>query len=152
MPAIILITDIKAPVETVFDLARSIDLHKQSMQHTNEKAVAGRLSGLIEEGETVTWEAKHFFKKRRLTSKIIAMTKPFHFRDEMTEGDFKLLQHDHFFTQKGAFTEMKDIFMYKAPYGVLGRMIELIFLTRYLKKLLAQRNQLLKKIAEASAA
>ena len=40
MPTITLTTIIKAPIENVFDLARSIDLHQHSMQHTKEKAVA----------------------------------------------------------------------------------------------------------------
>ncbi len=123
-------------------------MHQQSMQHTNEKAVAGRLSGLIEEGETVTWEAKHFFKKRRLTSKIVAMTYPSYFRDEMIEGDFALLEHDHYFISKDGGTEMKDVFLYKAPYSFFGKMISWLFLNRYLKKLLVQRNTIIKQEAE----
>lgn len=47
-------TFIDAPVERCFDLARSIDLHKISLEHTNEKAVAGKTAGLIEPGESVT--------------------------------------------------------------------------------------------------
>lgn len=62
MPTITLVTIINAPVQTVFDLARSIDMHRHSMAHTNEKPVAGRLSGLIEDGGTVTREARYFFK------------------------------------------------------------------------------------------
>lgn len=39
---------INADLKTVFDLARNIDLHQISTKHTNEKAIAGRVSGLIE--------------------------------------------------------------------------------------------------------
>ena len=60
MPKINLTTTIDAPIERVFDLARSIDLHKLSTKKTNEEAVNGKTSGLIELGETVTWRAKHF--------------------------------------------------------------------------------------------
>ncbi|MBL4755322.1 MAG: cell division protein, partial [Flavobacteriales bacterium] len=42
MPKINLTTKIKAPVERVFDLARSIDLHILSTTGTHEKAVAGK--------------------------------------------------------------------------------------------------------------
>jgi len=149
MPVIELTTFIKAPINKVFDLARNIDLHQQSMKHTNEKAVAGRLSGLIEEGETVTWEARHFFKTRRLTSKIVAMKPPSYFRDEMIEGDFVLLQHDHYFTRKNNGTEMKDVFIYKAPYAFFGSIISWLFLTRYIKRLLLKRNDLLQQMAES---
>lgn len=148
MPTIELITHINAPIQLVFDLSRDLDLHRQSMEHSKEKAIAGRLSGLIEEGETVTWEAKHFFKIRHLTSKIVSMKAPFYFRDEMIEGDFLFLHHDHFFAHLNGITEMKDVFAYKAPYGILGRLIEFFFLTRYLKQLLISRNLMLKAHAE----
>jgi ligand-binding SRPBCC domain-containing protein len=149
MPVIILTTIINAPVERVFDLARDLDIHQQSMRHTNEKAVAGRLSGLIEAGETVTWEAKHFFKTRRLTSKIVAMKPPFYFRDEMIAGDFILLEHDHYFSSRQGGTEMKDVFTYKAPYNLLGRIAERLFLSRYLRQLLVKRNGIIKTHAES---
>ena len=51
---------IKAPIEIVFDNCRNIDIHQYSASKTNEKAIAGRTSGLINKGETVTWEGKHF--------------------------------------------------------------------------------------------
>jgi ligand-binding SRPBCC domain-containing protein len=148
MPIINLTTIINAPVAKVFDLARSIDLHQQSMAHTYEKAIEGTISGLINEGETVTWEAKHFFRTRRLRSKITSMKPYSYFRDEMLEGDFKLLEHDHYFTTIDGGTEMKDAFYFKAPYGWLGRIAELLFLTRYLRNLLMARNAIVKKEAE----
>ncbi|WP_255562494.1 hypothetical protein [Pedobacter sp. D749] len=48
MPTIILKTLINAPIGRCFDLARSIDLHLQSMQSSGEKAIAGKNSGLID--------------------------------------------------------------------------------------------------------
>jgi len=68
MPKIELKTEIKAEKEIVFDLSRSIDLHKISIEHTNEEAIAGRTSGLIGMNETVTWRAKHFGIYQKLTS------------------------------------------------------------------------------------
>ena len=64
MPLIKLTTFVQAPLERVFDLSRSIDLHKFSMSRFEEKPVGGRLSGLIEAGESVTWQAKHLMKVR----------------------------------------------------------------------------------------
>ncbi|MES1224732.1 MAG: cell division protein, partial [Bacteroidota bacterium] len=52
MPSIHLTTFIAAPVERVFDLSRSITLHKISASHTDEKAIAGITSGLINVNET----------------------------------------------------------------------------------------------------
>jgi hypothetical protein len=70
VPSIYLQTQINAPVERCFDLSRSIDLHMISTSYSEEKAVEGVTSGLIGQGETVTWEAKHFGIIQRLSSKI----------------------------------------------------------------------------------
>jgi len=56
----------------VFNLSRSIDLHKISTADTNEEAVAGKTAGCIGMGESVTWKAKHFGVTQLLTSKITA--------------------------------------------------------------------------------
>lgn len=51
MPLIELHTEISAPRERVFDLARSVDAHLDSAGATRERAVAGVTSGLIGSGE-----------------------------------------------------------------------------------------------------
>lgn len=81
MPKITLHTRIKADIQTCFDLARDIDFHQRSMEASNERAVAGKTSGLIELGESVTWEAKHFGIRQRLTSKITICDAPTYFVD-----------------------------------------------------------------------
>src|SRR5512147_1188258 len=97
MPTIHLTTFIPAPVKRVFDLSRSISLHKLSMQHTKEQAIAGVTSGLIKKDETVTWKAKHFFKTRVFTSKVTEMLPFEKFTDTMVQGDFKSFEHEHYF-------------------------------------------------------
>src|SRR5215211_7351415 len=97
MPTIHLTTFISAPIERVFDLARSIDLHKRSLSHTKEEAVAGTTTGLINLNETVTWKARHLGKTRFFKSKITALEKLNSFSDEMAEGDFKSFLHEHHF-------------------------------------------------------
>jgi hypothetical protein len=52
-------TEIAAPIERVFDLARDIDLHERSMAQTDEQAVGGRTTGRIGPGQTVTFRARH---------------------------------------------------------------------------------------------
>src|SRR5882672_3738333 len=97
MPVIVLTTEINAPIEICFDLARSIDFHKHSVSHTSEKAVGGVVTGLIGAGEEVTWQARHFGIWLSLTSQITAFDRPSHFRDSMKCGPFKRFDHDHFF-------------------------------------------------------
>ena len=150
MPVIQLITSIIAPVEKVFDLSRDLSLHAVSMKHTNEKAIAGRTSGLIKEGETVTWQARHLFKTRMLTTKITLMKPYTFFIDEMIQGDFKYMKHEHHFQYKDGITSMKDIFCFESPYGILGKLANSVFLTGYMKRLLILRNSIIKEYAESS--
>lgn len=148
MPTIILITKIKAPKKAVFNLSRNIDFHQLSTHKTNEKAIAGKTSGLIELGETVTWRAKHLGVYQELTSKITEMEPYNHFRDEMVKGIFKSIKHQHIFNEEHGFTTMKDIFFYKSPLGVLGKLADSLFLKNYLKQFLIRRNKLIKNTLE----
>jgi len=148
MPRIELTTIIAAPIERVFDLARSIDAHAASQASHGERAVAGRTSGLIEEGEHVTWEAVHLGMRQRLTSRIVTMQRPTYFRDCMTQGAFQRMGHDHIFESTPTGTVMKDVFDYTSPFGLLGRFTDWLFLERYMRRLLTERNQVLKQQAE----
>jgi ligand-binding SRPBCC domain-containing protein len=149
MPSIHLTTFIAAPAERVFDLARSIDLHRKSMAHTGEEAIAGTSNGLIGLDETVTWKAKHLYKTRILKSKITAMVRPLSFTDEMVSGDFRSLKHQHHFKSIGNGTLLIDLFDFESPWGVLGNWANLLFLTNYMKRLLEQRNKMIKEYAES---
>lgn len=149
MATIILETKIKAPILRCFDLSRSIDLHKISTAHTNEVAIAGCTQGLIEFGEFVTWEAIHFGIKQKLSTKITEFNSPVHFKDEQIRGIFKFMKHDHFFKEDGKYTIMKDVFSFKAPLPIFGRLAEIIFVKKHLRNLLLQRNQVIKDFAES---
>jgi hypothetical protein len=70
MSLIELSTLISAPREQVFDLARSIEAHQDSTEGTKEQAVAGVTHGLIGLNDEVTWEARHFGVRQRLTVRI----------------------------------------------------------------------------------
>ncbi|HEX8546653.1 MAG TPA: SRPBCC family protein [Cytophagaceae bacterium] len=128
MPTIILQTFINSDIETCFDLSRSIDLHKISTSHTNEKAIAGTTSGLINLDEFVTWEVVHFGVKQRLTTKITQFNRPIHFRDEQVKGAFRYFKHDHYFEKRGDKVLMRDVFDFKSPLGLLGKLVDQLVL------------------------
>jgi ligand-binding SRPBCC domain-containing protein len=139
---------IDAPVERCFDAARDLDLHVTSMAHTNERAVAGRTTGLIELNEEVTWRGRHFGVTQHFTSRITAFDRPRHFRDEMLRGAFQSFVHDHFFVAEGTRTKMSDVLVFRAPLGVLGRIAEQLVLRRYLQQLLRDRAVVIREAAE----
>ncbi|KQS91956.1 SRPBCC family protein [Chryseobacterium sp. Leaf394] len=148
MSKIHLTTIIQADIQTVFDLARDIDLHQKSTFQTGEVAIAGRTSGLIELGETVTWRAKHLGVVQTHTSKITAMEKPYHFTDIMIKGTFKCFKHQHIFRQDGKNTVMTDILEFESPFGIFGKLFNYFFLKNYMTKFLIERNKLIKITAE----
>jgi len=150
MPKIELFTEIHAPIEKVFDLSRSIDLHIESTKQTGEHAIAGRTSGLIELGETVTWRARHFGIWQSLTSKITDYNYPTFFADEMMSGAFKSFRHEHHFLVVDNGTLMRDVFAFESPFGILGRRFNWLILTKYMTKLLLERNRVIKLVAESN--
>ncbi|SES30335.1 hypothetical protein SAMN05518872_107180 [Psychrobacillus sp. OK032] len=99
-------------------------------------------------GDSVTWEAIHFGVKQKLTAKIIEMAAPHTFTDVMVRGAFHSFTHIHEFTESNGGTIMKDTFEYTAPFGVLGKIADKLFLKRYMKNFIISRASELKKIAE----
>jgi ligand-binding SRPBCC domain-containing protein len=148
MPVIEIETLIEAPAEIVFDLSRSIDLHKLSTAKTNEEAIAGVTTGLISMNESVTWRARHFGVYQTLTSKITEFDRPKYFVDEMVKGTFRSFKHEHNFQQQNGTTVMRDIFDYKSPFGFFGQLADILFLKRYMSRLLINRNEMIKEFAE----
>jgi len=150
MPIIVTRLFIQAPAAVCFDLARSIDIHMASTSHTQERAVGGRTSGLIELGESVTWEAVHLGIRQRLTARITAFERPTRFVDEMVSGAFSRFRHEHRFEESADGTWMIDTFDYTSPLGPLGRLADRLFLRAYMEDLLKRRNRYIQYCAEGS--
>ncbi|WP_163101631.1 SRPBCC family protein [Peribacillus alkalitolerans] len=139
---------IKAPVEVCFDLARNVDIHTQTTSQTKERAVGGVTKGLLEQGDTVTWEAIHFGIKQKLTAKVTLMEKPHKFVDIMVEGAFQSFVHTHRFIEEVDGTIMIDTFQYKSPFGQIGVVADKLFLENYMRAFIVSRAKALKNIAE----
>ncbi|MFI1772121.1 SRPBCC family protein [Thalassobellus citreus] len=149
MPTIKIKTEIHSDKKKCFDLARNIELHQESLEFSEEKAIAGKTKGLIGKDEWVCWEAKHLGFVQHLTSKITEFDEPNYFVDEMVMGAFKSFRHEHRFEETNAGTEMIDVFHFESPLGILGKIANTLFLKKYMKSLLKTRSQFLKEKAEA---
>ncbi len=149
MTKIILHTKIIAPVERCFLLSLSVDLHKGSTAQTNEKAIAGVTSGLMQLNDVVTWEAKHFGIVQHFTSKITVYQKPNYFVSEMQKGAFKRFHHQHIYKTEGSDCIMTDELDFEAPLGILGKIAMTLAVKNHIKKLLLTRNEFIKSVAES---
>ena len=151
MPLIHLETFIEAPRELCFDLARSVDVHMASTDHTGERAIGGVTSGLMNLNDEVTWEGTHFGLRQHLTSRITAFDRPRMFIDEMQRGAFKHWRHTHLFESRTGGTLMIDDADYASPLGLLGRIFDKLLLEKHMTELLIKRNNHIKKVAERTA-
>ena len=142
-------TEIKAPAERCFLLSLSVDLHTKSAVRSGEKAISGITKGIMKLNDTVTWEARHFGIRQRLTSKISASSFPNYFISTMVKGPFKKIHHQHIFHATDAGTTMTDLFEFEAPFGIFGKLAEKIFLAAYMTKFLLKRNAFIKHVAES---
>ena len=151
MGRIELTTRILAPPERCFDLSRSVDVHVASTSRSGERAVAGVTSGMLGLGDEVTWRARHLGVWQTLTSRITRFDRPRNFRDSMVDGAFARFDHDHIFdpdpTDPGACL-MRDVFDFASPLGPLGRLVDRVFLDRYMRAFLAERNDVIRAVAE----
>jgi ligand-binding SRPBCC domain-containing protein len=138
-------TRIEAPPERCFDLALSVSLHLESTRATGERLVEGPERDVLELGDVVTWEARHFGKRRRLTVRIAERDRPRHFRDDQLRGPFRRFRHDHMFEglDGGRSTLMRDDLDV-----VLFPGTDRFAIVPHLRKLLLVRNQLLRTKAE----
>ena len=101
-------------------LSLSIDLHMDSTAPTEERAVAGVTTGLIRDGESVTWRGRHFGVTLQHTGKITRYEPPTFFQDVMTAGMFKSFEHDHHFQEQDGETVMRDELRFSAPLVSFG--------------------------------
>lgn len=141
-------TTINAPIEMVFNNCKNIDIHQYSASKTNEKAIAGRTSGLINKGETVTWKGNYFGIYIQHQSIISEMDFPNYFVDEQLKGHFKSFKHQHFFIQKENLTIMTDILEYKTPFSFIGKLFDKLLLENHLTNFIIYRNAILKQLSE----
>ncbi len=144
-----LVTFADAPPERVFDLARDIGAHERSLARTGERAIAGRTSGLIEPGETVTFEARQLGVRWRLTSRVTAndWDPPHRFVDEQVRGPFRHYRHEHRFQPVANGTRMTDAWEHELRWGPFGRLIDLLIVRRLVRRLIQDRAAALAAMA-----
>lgn len=150
MTTVTIETEIDAPREVCFDLARDVGAHSESASFSGEKLVEpGRLSGLLEQGDLVTFEGRHFGIRQRFTARIMEMDRPNRFVDEMVRGAFHSLRHVHEFQAHGeGGTLMRDALTWQTPLGFLGRIADALFLERHMIWFVTTKQKALKEIAE----
>jgi ligand-binding SRPBCC domain-containing protein len=150
MGHVVVETLIVAPREVVFDLARDVSVHTASAAFSRERAVApGRTAGLLELGDTVTFEGVHFLLRLRFTARIVELDRPARFVDELVRSAFRELRHVHEFEERDGATIMRDTLDWTSPFGALGRIADELFVTGHMRRFVTRKQLALKELAEA---
>lgn len=153
MTRIVVETRIRAPIERCFDLARDVNAHRESAAFSSERVVPpGRTEGLLELGDLVAFEGRHFGIRQRFVARITALDRPNRFDDEMVQGSFKWLRHYHEFSFADGTTTMRDTLEWEPPLGILGDLADHLFLRRHMQWFVSTKQDGLKRMAEAHAA
>ena len=152
MTRIVIDTKIRAPIEFCFDLARDVNAHSQSAAFSSERVVApGRTEGLLELGDLVAFEGRHFGIRQRFVARITTVDRPSRFVDEMVQGSFKWLRHYHEFKFDDGITTMRDTLEWESPLGVIGRLADSLFLRRHMHWFVSTKQNRLRHMAEEKA-
>jgi ligand-binding SRPBCC domain-containing protein len=145
MGAVTVETIIRAPIELCFDVARDVDAHAKSAAFSSERVVEpGRLHGLLELGDLVAFEGRHFGIRQRFVAKITALNPPHVFVDEMVEGAFKSLRHVHQFQSQDEITTMRDILEWQTPFGIVGVVADRLFVSAHMRRFVNTKQSNLK--------
>ncbi|WP_321311806.1 SRPBCC family protein [Halarcobacter sp.] len=65
--------------------------------------------------------------------------------DYAIKSPFKYWEHSHIFTKRGNQVELKDVVIYKLPFGKLGKLFD-FFIKKELNNMFEFRHQITKKI------
>ena len=151
MGSIAVTTEINAPIEVCFDAARDVSLHVKSASFSRERLIApGRLEGLLDAGDLVCFEGRHFGIRQTFCARIVELQRPDRFVDEMVRGTFRWMRHVHAFERSGDTTVMRDAVSWEAPFGLLGRLADLILLERHMLWFVETKQKQLKALIESS--
>lgn len=140
MASFVLERVIPATPEEVFDLSLDVGLHLRSQGARRERVVAGPASGMLGEGDEITWSARHFGLRFRMASIVFDVNRPRRFRDRQTRGPFASFLHTHEFSAVGGGTMMRDTIEFRSPLGPLGRLVDAVIMRRHLIRVITERN------------
>jgi len=144
MPTTERTVEIHAPLERVFAFVTDMRNHRLVVPpETQEQLVdAGNIPMRL--GTVVRLRARYGGIRWTLSSRITVFEPPdpllpisAYFRDEQVNGPFALWQHDHWFTAlSDGSTRLTDRFTFAAPFGLLGRLAERLWLNNRMRHLL----------------
>ena len=79
-------------------------------------------------------------------TEITQVSAPYFFIDDQRVGPYKLWHHQHHFRLTKDGVEMTDVIHYKLPLGIIGRVLNALYVRKKLAKIFDHRYQVLKRM------
>src|SRR5690349_9904255 len=136
---------IHAPIERCFRLSTSVEIVEREL---HMHPTAGRMSGLVAEGDTICWEGWQLGLPQFHVSRIEQFHPPEFFCDRMIAGRFLSFKHDHRLAAKPGGVLLSDELRFRMRRGWLGDLVGHCLLAPHIRRLMRRRFALLKLIAE----
>jgi ligand-binding SRPBCC domain-containing protein len=84
--------------------------------------------------------------KLNWVTEITQISNKKYFIDEQRSGPYSTWHHEHHFIEVEGGIEMHDILYYKVPFGVFGKLADIIFVKNKLNRIFKYRNTRIKEL------
>ena len=139
---------LESPIDVVWDFfANPANLSKITPPDMQFKILSGANGKDLYQGLMIEYEVSPFpiFTTRWLTE-ITAVEPLKYFIDEQRAGPFKLWHHQHHFTGIDPNqTLMVDTLHYSIPFGLVGRLVNLLAISNRVEQIFAYRQSVISK-------
>jgi ligand-binding SRPBCC domain-containing protein len=79
-------------------------------------------------------------------TEITQVKEPFYFVDEQRSGPYAIWHHEHHFEPVEGGVMMTDKLFYKVPFGVFGKIADVLFVRAKVNRIFSYREKILKQI------
>ena len=103
---------------------------------------------IMKEGQLIDYTIKLLGFKVRWRTIITEYIPKKMFIDQQVKGPYSMWHHTHEFIEEGEFVKMVDTISYVVPFGILGSMINKIWVKRDLDKIFKYRGKIINEYFE----
>ena len=104
----------------------------------------------MKEGQLIDYSIKLLGKKIRWRTMITEYIPKVKFVDQQLKGPYSMWHHTHEFKDVDGKVEMTDEIYYVMPFGVLGRLVNFLFVSRDLNNIFKHRVEIINKIFDTN--
>tara|TARA_B000000437_G_scaffold24350_1_gene16734 strand:- start:1867 stop:2337 length:471 start_codon:yes stop_codon:yes gene_type:complete len=104
----------------------------------------------MKEGQLIDYSIKLLGKKIRWRTMITEYIPKVKFVDQQLKGPYSMWHHTHEFKDVDGKVEMTDEIYYVMPFGLLGRLVNFLFVSRDLNNIFKHRVEIINKIFDTN--